>query len=192
MPWHTSGGGCTVVRMRRTHPTKTLRIVLAASLVAASLTACGGATFDGHIYRGDGFAFQIPSQPAHYRRMSHSGDELAWQDTKSGGHVLLAGRCGTDRDDVPLVALTRHLFLQFTERKTIQQEVLPFDNREAMHTMMDAKLDGVPMRYDAWVLKKDGCIYDLLYFNAPGRFEAGLADFRRVLGGFATLSSNHE
>jgi hypothetical protein len=61
-----------------------------------------------------------------------------------------------------------------------------------MHTTMDAKLDGVPMRYDAWVLKKDGCISDLLYFNAPGRFEAGLLDFRRVLGGFATLNSNHE
>jgi hypothetical protein len=50
----------------------------------------------------------------------------------------------------------------------------------------------VPLRYDAWVLKKDDCIYDLLYFNDPQRFDAGLSDFRRIVAGFATVKSGDD
>jgi hypothetical protein len=64
--------------------------------------------------------------------------------------------------------------------------VVPFDGREAMHTMMDAKLDGVPMSYDVWVLKKDGCVYDMLYLAPPNSFERGLSAFNQLVGGFAT------
>jgi hypothetical protein len=161
-------------------------------LAGLCFAGCRGASFDGRIFRGDGFAFQIPQQPRHYHQLDHSGEELLWRDARSGGRVLLAGRCGTDRDDVPLAALTQHLFLQFTERKARSQDVVPFDQREAMHTIMDAKLDGVPLRYDAWVLKKDDCIYDLLYFNDPQRFDAGLSDFRRIVAGFATVKSGDD
>jgi hypothetical protein len=51
---------------------------------------------------------------------------------------------------------------------------------------MTALLDGVPMRYDVWVLKKDGCVYDLLYFAPPATFERGLAAFGGLVQGFTT------
>ena len=76
------------------------------------------------------------------------------------------GRCGVDGEDVPLAALTQHLFLRFTEREIVEQAVVPFDRREAMRTVVIAKLDGVPMKFDVWVLKKDGCVYDLDYMAA--------------------------
>ena len=48
---------------------------------------------------------------------------------------------------------------------------------------MRAKLDGVPMQYDIYVMKKDGCVYDLVYVAPPGRFAAGAADFERFAHG---------
>ena len=48
---------------------------------------------------------------------------------------------------------------------------------------MTADLDGVPMRYDVWVLKKDGCVYDVVYDAAPLKFDEGLAAYRRVRDG---------
>jgi len=58
--------------------------------------------------------------------------------------VLVNARCGHDGDDIPLLALTQHLFMNFTERQTVEQKIVPLDGREAMHTILSAKLDGVP------------------------------------------------
>jgi hypothetical protein len=64
---------------------------------------------------------------------------------------------------------------------------VPFDGREAMHTSLVAKLDGVPMAYDVWVLKKDGCVYDLLYLAPPADVDRGIEAFHRLVRGFTTV-----
>jgi hypothetical protein len=91
--------------------------------------------------------------------------------------VLVNGRCGKDGDDVPLLALTQHLFISFTERETIEQKIVPMDNREAMHTLMNAKLDGVPLSFNTFVLKKDGCVYDFVDISARSKLAANRAAF---------------
>jgi hypothetical protein len=69
-----------------------------------------------------------------------------------------------------------------TERSIETQATIPFDGREAMRTTLDAKLDGVPMRYDIYVMKKDGCVYDLVYVAPPEPFVAGEPAFERFVG----------
>ena len=75
----------------------------------------------------------------------------------------------------------------FTERDLLSQEVVPFDGREAMHSVMLAKLDGVPKKFDVWVLKKDGCVYDMYLIAEPARFDAGVGEFRKFVSGFTTV-----
>lgn len=170
-------------------PAARLRAAAAAiaTLAATALAAgCGGPAFDGHVYHGEGFAFRVPDPPASWTPLEVTGTSLAFRDA-SGGTIAVNGRCGADGDDVPLAALTQHLFLQFTDREITTQEVVPFDGREAMHTELSAKLDGVPNRFDVWVLKKDGCVYDLYYFAAPERFDADKTRFDAFVHGFATV-----
>ena len=78
----------------------------------------------------------------------------------------------------------------FTDRQEATSEVVPLDGREALHTILMAKLDGVPKKFDVWVLKKDGCVYDLYLIAPPDRFDASVGEFRRFVGGFATVSSD--
>ena len=115
---------------------------------------------------------------------------LTFDDPQTGAMIAVNGRCDRDGEDVPLRSLTKHLFLQFTSVEVNTEEVVPFDGREAMHSVMLAKLDGVPKKFDVWVLKKDGCVYDLLLIADPARFEAGLEAFGRLVRGFATLSAD--
>ena len=77
--------------------------------------------------------------------------------------------------------------MSFTDRETLHQTVVPMDGREAMHTILSAKLDGVPKAFDAFVLKKDGCVYDFVYITPPAKFEANRAPFERFVAGFRTL-----
>ncbi len=91
------------------------------------------------------------------------------------------GRCGGKDEDTPLVALTNHLLIGTTERQIQAQEVEPFDSREALHSVLTAKLDGVPRLYDMFVIKKDGCIYDFVYVASPSAAEAGRREFERLI-----------
>jgi len=171
--------------MRRILCTRSVPAVLAAGLALAA-AACGGPSFDGTVYRGNEVAFRVPRAPEGWQRLDVSDAAVAYRDEANNATVAVSGRCRNE-DDVPLAALTQHLFLQFTEREILTQEVVPLDGREAMHTVLAAKLDGVPKKFDVWVLKKDGCVYDLILIAEPARFEAGAATFSRLVRGFATL-----
>jgi len=157
--------------------------------MAVALAGCASA-FDGSTYRGDGFAFQVGPIPPSWQRIKVSEGALAFRDEAKGATIAASGRCGKDGDDVPLVALTQHLFLQFTDRQILEQQVVPFDKREAIHTVLVAKLDGVPQKFDVWVLKKDGCVYDLYYLAPPDRFDSGVGEFERFVQGFSTVSDH--
>jgi hypothetical protein len=156
------------------------------ALALLFIASCGGARFDGAVYRGDGFAFRVPAIAPTWTRVSATGTGLAFHDDQRGT-IAVNGRCGLDGDDVPLSALTQHLFLQFTDRSIEHQETVAFDGREAMHSILSAKLDGVANKFDVWVLKKDGCVYDLYYFAPPEHFDAGQPHFDEFARGFATV-----
>jgi hypothetical protein len=155
-----------------------LAIALAGAFALTLAPACAGNGAAGpNVVQGDGFAFRIGDVPAGWEPIEVSDAAVAWRDEDDGGTVVVNGRCGKDGEDVPLASLTQHLFLRFTDRETRVEEVVPFDGREALHTVITAKLDGVPKSFSVWVMKKDGCVYDLVYIADPGRFERGVAAF---------------
>lgn len=156
--------------------------------LAFVLLACGkGEAWDGRVYHAGRASFRTGPVAATWQRAEVSGAMLAFHDAETGGAVNVYGRCGQDADDVPLVALTQHLLIGFTERDVKSQKVIPMDGREAMHTVLTAKLDGVTMALAIYVLKKDGCVYDLVWVSPPDRFDAGASRFDEFAAGFATV-----
>lgn len=157
-------------------------LVLALSLLAAS---CGKEAWDGKVYHAGRASFRAGPVSPSWERVELNGVMLAFRD-RQGGAINVYGRCGQDGDDVPLTALTNHLLIGFTERDFKSQDVVPLDGREAMHTIVHAKLDGVKMALSIYVLKKDGCVYDLIWVAPPERFDGGLAPFDAFVQGFQT------
>ena len=164
-----------------------LRRAVSAILAGAIAAGCGGPQFDGQIYRSGELAFRVGPVPSSWRRIDAENTLLAFRDDTSGATVALAGRCGKDGDDVPLTALTHHLFLQFTDREVGEQRTLMLDGRQALRTELTAELDGVPKHFLVFVLKKDGCVYDFFRISA-GASSSGVEEFERFVQGFATLS----
>jgi hypothetical protein len=158
-----------------------------AGVALTALAGCGSSGFDGAVFHGDGFAFRISARPQQWKPIHVSRAALVFRDTANNATIAVDGRCEVEGEDVPLAALTQHLFLRFSEREIIEQNVVPFDGREAMHTIVVAKLDGVPKKFDAWVLKKDGCVYDLYYIAPNELFDRGVGEFHRFVRGFATV-----
>ncbi len=163
----------------------------ALSVLVSMLLACGASVaFDGETYRDAQVAFRVPRAPSEWRPVKVSDAKLAFRDDTRGASVLVTARCGIPSDDVPLQSLTGQLVMGTTEREYLSEEVIALDNREAMHTVLRAKLDGVKMSYDVYVMKKDGCVYDLVYVAPPEQLESGKATFEAFCTGFRTLLVN--
>lgn len=167
------------------NPNRSRAFVLA--LLAVAALGCAGASFDGAVFRDHGVAFRVGAVPARWRRLDADGGALAFRDDAHGATMFVNGRCGDDAKDVPLRALTAHLLVGTTDRVVREEEELPFDGREALHTRLDAKLDGVRMAYDLFVLKKNGCVYDLVCVTRPEHAAAAVEAFRRFAIGFRAL-----
>ncbi len=162
----------------------------AAAALLALATACASTGFDGRIYRGQGMAFRVGDVPGSWRSIDTDGALLAFRDDEAEATIAVNGRCGKDGDDVPLPALTHHLFIYFTDRELVSEQPLELDGRAALRTELTARLDGVPKHFTVYVLKKDGCVYDFLYIAALASPHSAQDQFERFVRGFATLGAS--
>jgi hypothetical protein len=167
------------------------RLGFGSLAVVIGAVACGssGAAFDGHEYRNGKVAFRVGDVPASWRRLDVTDASLAFRDDAREASILLNARCGAKDGDVPLVALTGQLIMGTTDREFEKEETIPFDGREARHSILKAKLDGVVLRYEIYVEKKDGCTYDFVYVSSPERAD-GAPDFEHFVGDFRTLTGS--
>jgi hypothetical protein len=169
-------------------PTSLVRFApgaLAAALLCSS--SCGGPRVEAGVYRNEEIAFRLGPVPTSWRRLDADEAAVAYRDDDGGATIAVNGRCGKDGDDVPLEALTHHLFLQFTDRQVLSQRTVTLAQRKALRTEMVAELDGVPKRYTVYVLKKNGCVYDFFHISAVDGSEASRRDFERFVSGFSTI-----
>ena len=146
-------------------------------------TGCAHSTLptDGTFQKG-GLSVQVGPVPVAWTPIQLSGADIAYRDEPAAGTAMLGVHCGRNLD-APLTILTEHLIMGTTDRDFVAQDVVPFDDREALHTVLRAKLDGVLMEYDLYVTKKDGCVTDLVYVAPPQGFAAGAPDFERFATG---------
>lgn len=167
-----------------------MRHSIVSPVLVVLATACAhGDTFEGGVLRKGDLMVHVGPLPPNWRRVDVEGADLAFRDDAREGSTLFSVRCGRRDDDAPLSVLTEHLIMGTTDRQFESEGRIPFDGREAMHSILRAKLDGVPMEYEIYVMKKDGCLYDIVYVASPDHFAEGAPDFDRFARGVHAISS---
>jgi hypothetical protein len=161
--------------------------VALALLAGLSNGGCASSGFDGHVYHDGTLRFRVGQVPPSWRAIDVDDARLAFRDDDANATIAVNARCGVDGDDVPLTALTQHLFLEFTERAPISEQTVALDGREALRSELTAALDGVRKRYVVYVLKKDGCVYDFMYIAAADSAGGARPEFEHFVQGFSTL-----
>ncbi len=172
--------------MRRVRSQTFMQVVLA--LACGLLPGCGAPspTFESGVYRGNGVSFGVGDVPQAWHRVDVEDAALAFRNDH-GSSVLVNARCNIRADDIPLVALTNQLVMGTTDRQYVKEETISLDRRDALHSVMRAKLDGVELVWDAYVMKKDGCVYDMVLVTPPERFEQESAPFDQFAKGLHTV-----
>ncbi len=162
--------------------------LLAAALLAAGVGCAGSRVFDGRRFRGPETAYRVGRLGPGWRplRLSGAQADVAFHHQRLAATVHTFSSCDPQYD-IPLRALTAHLLIGTTDRQLLAQRRRPLDGRASLWTHVRLALDGVPREMLLVVLKKDGCLYDLVLSAPPGeRFERARRDFERFVAGFAT------
>jgi hypothetical protein len=92
------------------------------------------------------------------------GNDLAFH-RPGMGTIAINSTC-TEYDDVPLSALVNHLLFDTTQRQVVIEETVTLVGRGARHLLVNLELDGVPLQLELYVLRKDGCVFDLSHVSA--------------------------
>ncbi len=151
------------------------------------VSSCNRSSFDGKIYHSPSFSFQVGKLNADWTSLDADEATLAFRNVSKKAVISIFGQCGQSKEDVPLIALTKHLFLRFTDVNLQTQTLVPFNEREALHTVVLARLDGVQKTFDVWVLKKDGCVYDIALISEPEFYSDLKDEFEQFALQFVTL-----
>jgi hypothetical protein len=159
-----------------------------AALIACA-SACGPTIhFEGGVYADGVVRYRVGPLAPGFERVRVADNDLAWNDPQLGT-IAVNSTC-TDYEDVPEVALLNQLLFGMTDRVFRIDEVVTLDGRGAHHVIVDVQLDGVPMTLEIYLMRKDGCVYDLSYIAGRAMFERGRPFFEPFVRQFAVLSTN--
>ena len=112
--------------------------------------------------------------------------QVAWVNSSltGVGIIELYAQCD-EHGDSSLQQYTDHLRIDWDDWTVVEQEKTSLLGRAALRTVVDASLDGVARRNELWVVKKNGCLFDLRYSAGPADFPAGRSGFNTVVQGFS-------
>lgn len=128
------------------------------------------------------FGFGLPG--GSWRPVRNVEDvQVAWIDPGKGGVIDVHAQCD-EQGDSSLEQYTDHLRMDMTDWNVIEQKSERLIGRASLRTVVDAQLDGMPMRHEFVVVKKNGCLFDLRYSAPPSSFATGQPEFHRVVAGF--------
>lgn len=115
-----------------------------------------------------------------WRNVSIKEADAAWVSEADDSSLLVNSLC-QNSDDIPLLALTNHLLIGMTEQTVVSQKTMPWSGREALESIISAKVDGVSRRFRIFVFKKNGCVYDVILASSPNNFDAHEKAYEAVL-----------
>ena len=154
-------------------------VILGGILLFAS--GCRGGLLGG-MYTRDGVAYRVVEPSGDWRRINFDDNDLAWVARQ--GHVIAINATCTGHEDPQLEVLTNHLVIGFTDREWVSKKRFELDGREAMRSLVKARLDGVATSLDLVVLKKNGCVHDFSYVSPTGQEATHQAEFDALIAGF--------
>lgn len=162
------------------HPPTFVFALVGLAVLCSCVSA--GTLRDGR-FEGPQVAYRLGAPGAGWERLALEQANVAWHNGALDASLLVNSHCEGVADS-PLEGLTNDLLMGSTEREIVAQERKAWSGREGMETHARAKLDGVPRELMFFVLKKDGCVYDIVLDASPAHFESARAGFDSVRAGF--------
>lgn len=138
----------------------------------------------GMVLTKKGF-YRVGILPPGWNRLKLGKAVIAFYNPEIKSTISTDSFCDQAYNDSPLKSLTQQLFPGLQDRKVIEEEPMMLDQRGALQTILQAKLDGVPVMVNIVVIKKDWCLFDFFMVSEKEHFAKASQDFEGFFKGFS-------
>ncbi len=140
----------------------------------------------GQQFVSPAYAFEVPLPGEAWTPVADAPSVLTLTHTGLAAGITISITCNRERH-APLDILTRHLFFGFKDVEVLQQEPRALKGAPALQTVARARLDTREVQMNSYVVQRDGCVYDMVYFASPQDYPRGEPGFERMIAGFRFL-----
>jgi len=117
-----------------------------------------------------------------FQSISETAADQAWQSQKTGNTISYLSEC--PEPAMSLELLTSESLAVLKNNHVIEQKTKFFNGREALATRAEGTLDGIGMKMQALVFKRNGCSFLITYAARKDRFNDELHEFTQFLESF--------
>ena len=125
--------------------------------------------------------FKAPPEPF----VAFSSDEIdaGWKNSSKGSSISYKSTCG-DALDLPLEGVQQSMLYGIDNIKVIKSIRMTYNEREALNSVVDGKVDGVDTKMEIMILKKNRCTYMISYVAIRKSYESDQPAFQNFLKSF--------
>lgn len=161
-----------------------LAVAFAAAILMPAVSACPKRGADApHKMK-----VRYGTLPEAWKPASMEGLDAAWYHAELGSTIGLSVVCD-DVGDASLHALAQRQLVGIDHREVLAQGTVPVDGRIAEDWVVKGSVDGVELRLNLVVFRRDECVVDMNLIAPPHTFEAARADFRGFVTGFGVVDT---
>jgi hypothetical protein len=129
--------------------------------------------------------YNVGDLPPNWRQTKiDSYKVLAFYNAEEKSTIETDSFCDASYDDASLRVLTTHLYFGLKDKKVRWEKNLMLDDRGALRSVAEGKVDGVPIVLDTVVIKKDSCLFDFVLVSDPDKYPEAVPDFEVFFKGF--------
>ncbi|MEM7402996.1 MAG: hypothetical protein AAF310_03140 [Myxococcota bacterium] len=154
-------------------------------LAATAVLCCCVQGLKNGVYHGKQTQYRLAAPPKSWKAIRARQANLAWLNT-DGSLLMTNSLC--KRSDAPLQALANHLLMGMRDVRVVRKHLMQLSDRQALQLHVDAQLDGVARSLLMLVLKKDGCVYDIVLATAPQNVAKHQQTYNNMVASFDVAS----
>ena len=158
-----------------------MRVLAIFCLLLTALTGCVSVNI-GPKKPGRAENIRAQAPEGAFASVKDTSADQAWQSQKTGNTISYLSEC--PEPQMSLESLTNETLAVLREREVVKQDTKFFNARAALETVATGTLDGIAMKTQSLVFKRNGCSYMITYTARAVNFDEEVASYRRFLEGF--------
>lgn len=139
---------------------------------------------DGAVLLTSGGRYDVGRLPAGWDEWTRHGSTVRFRHADTGAMITTSAYCGASFEDLALPMLMGQLFAGIPPLAVEPPRTLSLDGRPALRARSRRAVDGVPLQYDAVIVKKHGCSFDFLLVTPPVHTATTTLVFETFVHGF--------
>lgn len=121
--------------------------------------------------------------PVPFRLAPAKNTDRLWISSDSGNSISYLSDCGGAQEPT-LEQLENEALASLVDLKILRTEKVEYNNREALKTLAEGKVDGVKVKMSLLTLKKNNCNYTLIYGGVSKNFDKEEKFFQNFIQDF--------